>query len=142
VQQDGIRFQGLRYMDLALAAYIGEDVEIRYDPRDMAEIRVYYQHTFVCRAICQDVAGQTISLKDIQQTRNQRRRHMREQLAERRKAVDTFTTSQPADAPPPAVEPEPACSGSETEPAQNRPVTELSSSPEPPGPRLKRYYNE
>lgn len=55
--------------------------------------------------------------------------------------MDAFTTSQQADAPPPAVEPEPACSGSETEPAQNRPVTELSSSPEPPGPRLKRYYN-
>lgn len=40
VQQDGIRFQGLRYSDLTLAAYIGEDVTIRYDPRDMAELRV------------------------------------------------------------------------------------------------------
>jgi putative transposase len=144
VQQDGIRFQGLRYMDLALAAYVGEDVEIRYDPRDMAEIRVYYQHTFVCRAVCQDVAGQTISLKDIQQTRNQRRRHMREQLAERRKAVDTFMPRQQADAPPPGAEPTPDPSCSDREPAQNDPAAELTSSPEPPGPRLKlkRYYNE
>lgn len=50
VQQDGIRFQRLRYLDLTLAGYVGEDVTIRYDPRDMAEIRVYHQEQFVCRA--------------------------------------------------------------------------------------------
>lgn len=47
VQQDGIRFQGLRYMDLNLAAYVGEEVIIRYDPRGMAEIRVYHADTFI-----------------------------------------------------------------------------------------------
>jgi putative transposase len=41
-QQDGVRFQALRYIDPTLAAYVGEDVTIRYDPRDMAEIRVYH----------------------------------------------------------------------------------------------------
>jgi putative transposase len=43
VQQDGIRFQGLRYLNLA--AYVGEDVTIRYDPRDAANcrgLRVYH----------------------------------------------------------------------------------------------------
>src|SRR6185295_9476071 len=79
VQQDGIRFQGFRYLDLTLAAYVGEDVTIRYDPRDMAEIRVYHQNTFVCRAVCQELAEQTISLKEIIQTRNRRRRQLREQ---------------------------------------------------------------
>jgi putative transposase len=34
IQQDGIRFQGFRYLDLTLAAYVGETVTIRYDPRD------------------------------------------------------------------------------------------------------------
>jgi len=34
VQQDGIHFQGLRYLDLTLSAYIGEPVVIRYDPAD------------------------------------------------------------------------------------------------------------
>src|SRR6266545_4799299 len=65
VQQDGIRFQGLRYLDLNLAAYVGEDVTLRYDPRDMAEIRVYHGDTFICHAVCQELAGQTISLKEI-----------------------------------------------------------------------------
>jgi putative transposase len=41
VHQDGGRFQSLRSIDPTLAAYVGEDVPIRYDPRDMAEIRVY-----------------------------------------------------------------------------------------------------
>lgn len=127
VQQDGIRFQGLRYMDLALAAYVGEDVEIRYDPRDMAEIRVYYEHTFVCRAICQELAGQTISLKDIQQTRNQRRRHLREQIAKRKSIVDAFTTGPRSVSSAPEVTPDP-------------PAPEVT--PDPPKTRLKRYYNE
>src|SRR3712207_7225201 len=41
VHRDGIWFQGLRYLDLTLAAYVGEAVTIRYDPRDLAEIRVF-----------------------------------------------------------------------------------------------------
>jgi putative transposase len=52
VHPDGIHFQSLRYLDLILAAYVGESVIIRYDPRDMAEIRVFHEHRFLCRAIC------------------------------------------------------------------------------------------
>jgi hypothetical protein len=37
MQQDGIHFQGRHYLDTMLAAYVGEDVTIRYDPRDMVE---------------------------------------------------------------------------------------------------------
>lgn len=65
VQQDGIRFQGFRYIDPVLAAYVGEWVTIRYDPRDMAEIRVYFRDAFVCRAVCQELAGETVSLREI-----------------------------------------------------------------------------
>jgi putative transposase len=39
IQQDGIRFQGYRYIDPTLAGYVKEDVVIRYDPADLAEIR-------------------------------------------------------------------------------------------------------
>lgn len=60
VHQDGIYFEGKRYLDLTLAAYIGEDVTIRYDPRDMAEIRVFYHDAFLCRAVCAELSGQTI----------------------------------------------------------------------------------
>jgi transposase-like protein len=62
VQQDGIRFQGYRYIDPTLAGYVKEDVVIRYDPADLAEIRVFYHDRFLCRAICQELAGQTVSL--------------------------------------------------------------------------------
>jgi hypothetical protein len=34
VHQDGIHFQGFRYIDLTLSAYVGEDIVIRYDPRE------------------------------------------------------------------------------------------------------------
>jgi putative transposase len=63
VQQDGIHFQGLRYLDLTPSAYIGEPVVIRYDPADLAVIRVYHQNHFLCCAVCQELPGQTISLK-------------------------------------------------------------------------------
>lgn len=76
VHQDGIYFQGYRYLDLTLAAYVGEYVNIRYDPRDMAEVRVYHRDAFLCRAICPELAGHTISLKEIVRARNQRRRQL------------------------------------------------------------------
>jgi putative transposase len=119
VQQDGIRFQGLRYLDLNLAAYVGEDVTIRYDPRDIAEIRVYHGDTFICHAVCQELAGQTISLKEIIATRNRRRRQLREQLADRRAVVDLLLEAHAVEeSPPPAP------------------------SEESLQPRLKRYINE
>jgi DNA transposition AAA+ family ATPase len=44
VHRDGIHFQGLRYLAPALAAYIREPVTIRYDPRDITEIRVFHRN--------------------------------------------------------------------------------------------------
>ena len=90
VQQDGIRFQSLRYIDPLLAAYVGESVTVRYDPRDMAEIRVFYQHRFLCRAVCQELAGETVSLKDILRARRQRKRDLRQMIDQRRSVVDQW----------------------------------------------------
>jgi putative transposase len=93
VQQDGVRFQSLRYIDPTLAAYVGEDVTIRYDPRDMAEIRVYHQERFLCRAVCQELAGETVSLKDIIRARRRRTRALHQQLAVRQSLLDQLVTS-------------------------------------------------
>ena len=93
MQQDGVRFQSLRYIDATLAAYVGEDVIIRYDPRDMAEIRVYHQEHFLCRAVCQELAGETVSLKDIIRARRHRTRELRQQLAVRQSLIDQLVTS-------------------------------------------------
>jgi putative transposase len=123
VHRDGIYFQRLRYMDLALAAYIGEDVVIRYDPRDMAEIRIYHRNAFLCRAVCQELADKIISLEEIIRARNRRRRALRGTIKERSALIQAYLEVH--EDPPPVTE---------TENDQ-----EL---PEPTTKRLKRYYNE
>ena len=123
VRRDGIHFQRLRYLDLSLAAYIGEDVVIRYDPRDMAEIRVYHNGTFLCRAVCQELADQTISLQEIIRARNRRRRELRGTINEHSVLIQIYLDVH--EDPPPGAKPE-----NDQEP------------PEPTTKRLKRYYNE
>ena len=89
----------------------------------MAEIRVFYQEHFLCRAICQELAAQSISLKDIIRVRTERRRQLRTGLSERAALVDAFIAVHresdlfPTPAPVPATE-------------------------APKAPPLKRYYNE
>jgi putative transposase len=121
VQQDGIRFEGLRYIDTTLAAYVGEDVVVRYDPRDMAEIRVYHHNRFLCRAICQEVAGQTLSLKEIVRARRERHKQLRGQLSDRAAVIEALL--QVHQSPPPLVAP-------------------ATATEEAPKVKLKRYYNE
>lgn len=87
VQQEGIHFEGRVYIDVLLAAYVGEDVTIRFDPRDLGEVRVYYRDKFLCRAICPELAGETVSLKEIRQARNQRRKQLRQAIQSRSAAA-------------------------------------------------------
>jgi putative transposase len=120
VRPDGIRFAGMRYIDPTLAAYVGEDVVVRYDPRDMAEIRVFHEDRFLCRAICQELAGATVPLRDIVNARNRQRRALRDTLKDRKKLVDSLLdarrwTAQEDDRPEP---------------------------PATPGPKIKLYRNE
>ena len=108
VQQDGIRFMGMRYIDPTLAAYVGEEVLLRYDPRDMAEIRVFYQDRFLCRAVCQELAGETVPFREIATARNRRKRELRQTIQDRRRVVDSLwrakhwggTSETPVDPPP------------------------------------------
>ena len=90
VHPDGIRFSGLRYIDTTLAAYVGEQVLLRYDPRDVAEVRVFHDGRFVCRAVCQELAGETVPLREIIRARERRRRELRRTLEDRRKAVESL----------------------------------------------------
>src|SRR5215831_17724085 len=100
IHPDGIHFPGLRYLDPVLAAYVGDTVTIRYDPRDMAEIRVFTGTGFLCRAICPELAGTTISLKDITAARNARRRGLARCLRERASIVDRLLAA--CQDPPPS----------------------------------------
>jgi len=90
VRRDGIHFQGLRYMDTTLAAHVGEAVTIRYDPRDITEIRVFHRGRFLCRAVTPEHADRTISLKDIEHARTARRRALRNEIAARTATVADF----------------------------------------------------
>jgi len=90
VHPDGIHFLGMRYIDPNLAAYVGESVILRYDPRDVAEVRVFQQDRFLCRAVCQELAGETVPLRDVLQARNRRRRELKQTLADRQRMVDSL----------------------------------------------------
>ena len=127
VRVDGIHFQSLRYISTTLAAYVGETVTLRFDPRDMAEIRVFHEDKFLCRAVCAELAGATVPLREILRARNQRRRELRGVLRDRQIAVDTLLdlkrgeVTEKEDAPPTPAD----------KPAAKRPA-----------PALKRYRNE
>jgi putative transposase len=80
----------------------------------------------LCRAICPELAGRTISLKDIAAARIARRRELATGLRERASVVDRLLIVHRPDwyAPvPPAA-------------------TDAESTPSPPGPRLKRYQDD
>lgn len=124
VHRDGIRFEGLRYFDPTLAAYVGEPVTIRYDPRDMGEVRVFYRNAFLCRAVSADHAGNNITLKDIQAARVAHRRRLRSEIGERKARVADFF---------PALVIRPALSTTPAPP----PSAEVTRQPK--GPRLRTY---
>jgi putative transposase len=131
VRRDGLWFLGLRYMDPTLAAYVGESVILRYDPRDVAEVRVFYHDRFLCRAICQELAGATVPLRDILRARNRQRRTLRQTLRDRLQVVESLLAAHRG-------HPSVAAAFDDTVPAD-------AGVPAPPAtstPRLKRYINE
>jgi putative transposase len=94
VRRDGIRFQGLRYSHATLAAYVGAAVTIRYDPRDLSEIRVFHHERFLCRAVSEAHAGEVVTLKDIQAARRAHRQALRTTINERVARVVDFLPAQ------------------------------------------------
>ena len=120
VHRDGIRFAGYRYMDTTLAGYVGEAVTIRYDPRDIAEIRVFHNNEFICRPVCAELADRIVSLKDIVAERKQRRHQLRTQIDTRTELVDQYLQIHQPRTRPGKPQPEPPSSTT----------------------RLKRYHNE
>lgn len=101
VHSDGIHFQGLQYMDPNLAAYVGETVIIRYDPRDIAEIRVFYQDKYLCTAISSKISGYTIGLKEIVSARNKRRHTLENHSYLGNSVIDDVLQSKQQDEAPP-----------------------------------------
>jgi putative transposase len=122
VRRDGIHLHGLRYLSLTLAAYVGEDVTIRFDPRDMGEIRVFYKDRFLCPAVSAELAGETIPLRDIVRVRNQRRRELSSILHDRQQLVDSLLQLKKGATP--------------------KEIHENAATPSVSAARIKRYRNE
>lgn len=126
IRSDGIHFQNFRYVDITLAAFVGESVVIRYDPRDMAEIRVFHQNQFLCRAICPELTDTIVSLQEIIRARNRHRRELQGTLRERNKLVAELLRLKRS---------EPLGSA----PADDPPEEEIATTTSSP---LKRYFND
>ena len=126
VRVDGIHFQNLRYISTTLAAYIGETVTLRFDPRDMAEVRVFHNDKFLCRAVCAELAGEAVALRDILRARNTRRRELRGILRDRQAAVETLLELKRGEPPE----------------KRDAPTPEEDKKPTKPAAALKRYRNE
>ncbi len=90
MQRDGIKFASTRYVSPILAAYVGEHVTVRFNPRDVGEIRVYFNDAYLCRAIAPELAADSVSLKELQAARSQQRRNLKHQLRQRRSLADSL----------------------------------------------------
>src|SRR5699024_11666717 len=97
VQRDGIRFQGQRYLSPTLASFVGRTITVRYDPRDLSEIRVYDHDTFICTAIDEAHPNQRLTLREIETARRARRRQLRKDINDR---IPTKPRHEPE--PPPS----------------------------------------
>ncbi|KGJ71767.1 transposase [Cryobacterium roopkundense] len=101
VQRDGIHFQGQRYLAPTLAPFVGHIVTIRYDPRDISEIRVYDRDTFVCVAVDEAHPNIRLSLRDIETARRARKRELRHSINERIPAVAAREEPRSSEPKPP-----------------------------------------
>jgi putative transposase len=93
VHQEGIFFHGYRYMDTALAGYVGTGVVIYYDPLDLTRVSVYVKEAgsegerYLCLARCQELGDEPVSLKELVAARNAQRKQLHARLDERKHAV-------------------------------------------------------
>ncbi|AMG83183.1 MULTISPECIES: Mu transposase C-terminal domain-containing protein [Microbacterium] len=103
VQRDGIHFQGQRYLAPTLAPFVGRTVTIRYDPRDISEVRVYDHDSFICIAVDEAHPNLRLSLRDVETARRARRRELRRAINDR--IPTTAPREEPREAPPPRRRP-------------------------------------
>jgi putative transposase len=89
----------------------------------VAEVRVFHEGKFLCQAVCAELAGNTVPLREILRARNRRRRELRGVLRDRKAAVDTLLDFKRGES-----------TEKEDAPATEKPTTSA--------PGLKRYRNE
>ncbi len=95
VQRDGIRFKTFRYFDLELSKYVKQYISVRYDPRDMSEIYVYADGTFVCKAACKELEGREVELREIIKERALRKKEVKSAVQERQQLANQYLYKSP-----------------------------------------------
>lgn len=94
VHSDGIYFQGFRYTNPNLAAYVGETILIRYTPKDLAEIRIFFKDQFLCTAIAPELSSFTVDIKEIQLARNKRKSILKKKLSATSTIAETLISTK------------------------------------------------
>lgn len=99
VQQEGIAFHGAWYLHPLLGDYVGEAVSIRYDPQNLASIRVYVAETaseerFLCQAQCVERGGEAVSYQEVVTARVKRRKRVGKVLRERKRVVQQYASDE------------------------------------------------
>jgi hypothetical protein len=97
VHQEGITFQKAWYQHALLGDYVGDAVTIRYDPMNLAAIRVYVPDTvceerFLCQAQCVERGGEAVSLQEVVAARTKRRKRVGKALRERERVVKHYAS--------------------------------------------------
>lgn len=123
VHPDGIHFLGLRYTDPVLADYVGEDVVVRYDPRDLGAIWVFHGGRRLCPAVCPEIAACAVTYQDIRKAREARRSEVKAVMHSRKAVVERLLDVHHAE-------------------RRHLPEQSAPPSPAPTGARLRRYENE
>ena len=90
------------------------------------EVRVFHDGRFLCRAVCQELAGETVPLREVIRARERRRRELRRTIQDRRKVVDSLLEAR---------------RGCVTDGSAEEGAGEAPEHPRPPR-TLKRYANE
>ena len=99
VRRDGIRFKTFRYFDLSISKFVTEEVSVRYDPRDMSEIYLYADGTFVGKAFCRELEGKETSLREIIRERTRRKKEVKAAVLERQALAQVHLSFGPTPSP-------------------------------------------
>ncbi|EIZ2004032.1 transposase, partial [Listeria monocytogenes] len=80
VHSDGIHLFGMKYVHPTLSAFVSEPVVIRYDPRDISDVRVFYKNVFLCTAVSTSFEQYAIGIREIEKERSKLKRELKREL--------------------------------------------------------------
>ena len=86
---------GVVYWAPELANHVGEPVQLRYDPQDLAAVVVYHNGKFLYNAQAPVLSGLQISLRDWLAVQAAQRKRVRGEVAAQRAWLDQQRSQQP-----------------------------------------------